>query len=58
MKCGGCENTVKDKLQQIDGVLSVSADHKAKQVEVEYENDKVELAVINDTIAEAGFTVE
>ncbi|MCK5191641.1 MAG: heavy-metal-associated domain-containing protein [Methylococcales bacterium] len=58
MKCGGCETTVKDKLMVVDGVISVTADHKGKKVEVEFESEKVSLDSIRDVIAEAGFSVE
>ena len=57
MKCGGCETTVKDKLMVVDGVISVTADHKGKKVEVEFESEKVSLDSIRDVIAEAGFSV-
>lgn len=58
MKCGGCENNIKDKLQAIDGVSSVTASFKDNQVTVEFDPEKVNLEVIQNTITEAGFTVE
>lgn len=57
MKCGGCETTVKDKLMEIDGVISVAADHKGKKVEVEFESEKVSLDTIRSVIEGAGFAV-
>ena len=58
MKCGGCESNVTDKLTAIDGVLSVMASSKDKEVRVEFDADKTNLDVIEDVITEAGFTVE
>lgn len=58
MKCGGCENTINNTLAAIDGVLSVNASHKDKQVEVEFEPEKTDLDAIEDAIINAGFTVE
>lgn len=58
MKCGGCEANVTSKLNAVDGVLSVNASSKNKQVDVEFDTEKTSLDVIADAIADAGFTVE
>ena len=58
MKCGGCENNVKDRLQAVDGVTSVAASFKDNQVTVEFDNEKVNLDAIKSVITQAGFTVE
>lgn len=58
MKCGGCESNVTDKLTAIDGVLSVMASSKDKEVRVEFDAEKTNLDVIEDAITDAGFTVE
>ncbi len=58
MKCGGCEANVTNKLQSIDGVLSVSASSKNRQVSIEYDADKINRQIISDAITAAGFTVE
>ncbi len=57
MKCGGCENTVKTKLQELDGVISVAPSFKENQVTVEFDNEKVDLDTIKSVITQAGFTV-
>jgi copper chaperone len=57
MKCGGCETNVTDKLQAINGVLSVKASFKDKEVSVEFDAEKTSLDEIEDTITNAGFTV-
>ena len=58
MKCGGCESNIFEKLSAIEGVLSVKASHKDNEVCVEFDAGKTSLDVIEDTIADAGFTVE
>lgn len=58
MKCGGCETNITGKLKAIDGVLSVNASSKDKEVNVEFDAEKISLDVITDTIIDAGFTVE
>jgi len=58
MKCGGCETNVTTKLQAIDGVFSVNASSKDKEVKVEFDTERTSLAVIVDTVIEAGFSVE
>lgn len=58
MKCGGCENTINTAVGAIDGVLSVKASHADAKVEVEFEPDKTNLEQIEDTIIDAGFSVD
>ncbi len=58
MKCGGCETNVTTKLKAIDGVLSVNASSKDKEVNVEFDAEKTSLDVITGAIIDAGFTVE
>jgi len=58
MKCGGCEANVTSKLEAIDGVLSVQASSKDKEVNVEFDAEKTSLDAITKAVANAGFTVE
>jgi copper chaperone len=58
MKCGGCENTVKGKLQSVDGIKAVSASFKTNTVSVEFNSAVVNLDTIKSVITEAGFSVE
>ncbi len=58
MKCGGCENTIKSKLSEIAGVLTVNASHQAKRVDVEFDPEQIDLEEIEDAIMEAGFSVD
>ena len=58
MRCGGCETNVTNKLQAIDGVLSVSASSKNNEVNVDFDSGKTSLDAITSTITDAGFSVE
>jgi copper chaperone len=57
MKCGGCENTVKEKLHAVDGISAVTPSFKNNEVSVEFDADKVNLDTIKNVITQAGFTV-
>lgn len=58
MKCGGCETNVTDKLQAIDGIVSVKASSKDKTVSVDFDAEKTGLDAIKNAITSAGFTVQ
>lgn len=57
MKCGGCEATIKNKLSDIPGILSVTPSHQTKLVEVEFDPDEIDVEAIEDAIIDAGFSV-
>jgi copper chaperone CopZ len=57
MKCGGCENNVKEKLSGLAGIESVNADHKANSVEVTFDQSTINLEAIKQAIADAGYVV-
>ena len=58
MKCGGCENIVRTRLGAVDGVKSVQASSKEKNVSVEFDADKVTLEAIKGVIQSAGYSVQ
>ncbi len=58
MKCGGCESSVKSKLNSLEGVISVIAISKEKKVEVEFDPKAIKLEAISFAINEAGYCVE
>jgi copper chaperone len=58
MKCGGCENTLKTKLEMLEGISAVVAKHTEKTVEVTFEPEKIDEEGIVDAIISAGFDVE
>ena len=58
MKCGGCGTNITGKLEAINGVISVKASFKDKEVSVQYDTEKTSLDALKDTITGAGFTVK
>jgi copper chaperone len=58
MKCGGCETTVKTKLSEMAGVISVEANCKENNVTVELDQSVTDISSLSNAITEAGFTVE
>ncbi|MHC3438008.1 heavy-metal-associated domain-containing protein [Natrialbaceae archaeon A-gly3] len=57
MACGGCEENVKDALEALAGVSSVSADHEQDRVRVEHDASTVDVDAIADAIESAGYNV-
>lgn len=58
MKCGGCENSLTNKLMALDGVESVLALHQQKRVELRFDPSKISVDDLEDAISDAGFKVE
>lgn len=57
MKCDACENLIHDALMGKEGVIEAKADHQAKRVEIDYDESKVALDVLKQTIVDQGFKV-
>ncbi|MCX8048970.1 MAG: cation transporter [Methylohalobius sp.] len=57
MKCDACENLIRDALMGREGVVAVKADHKAKCVEIDYNENQIDLDALKQTIVERGFKV-
>ena len=55
MMCGGCENRVKNALENIEGVKNVTADHTTGNVNVVY--DAVDVKMLEETIEDIGYEV-
>ena len=60
MHCGGCENWVKNAVGDIKGVKSVSADHEACKVNVEFKKDVDDntISLVKEAIERLDFKVE
>ena len=58
MKCGGCENTIKQALADKQGVIAVEAKHGDNWVAVEFDEVVLEEDDVIELIEEAGFSVE
>ena len=53
IKCGGCANTIMNKLNKLDGVEQVSVDIEAGRVSVEASDDSREQLV--QTLLQSGY---
>lgn len=58
MKCGGCENAIKLRLSELDGVLNVEASHLNKKVDVVFDESKISVEEIEDSIEASGFILD
>jgi copper chaperone len=54
LKCGGCESTIKNKLNSIEGVQKVSINQEEDSVAVEY-NDEVKRETITSMLHHLGY---
>ena len=57
MKCGGCENNLKEALGSQPGVIGVRPSHKEAAVELDIDAANADLATIKKVITDQGFTV-
>ena len=56
MMCGGCENRVKNALENIEGVEKATADRNTGNVNVIF-NDTTTKEVIEETIEDIGYEI-
>jgi copper ion binding protein len=56
MDCGGCEDSIRKAVSQIEGVKSVSANHSSGKVQVVFAGDVDETGV-RSAIEDAGYEV-
>lgn len=56
MTCSGCENRIKNALNEIEGFESVTASHETKEVNITL-SDEVDEEIIKETITDLGFEV-
>ncbi len=56
MVCGGCENRIKNALEEIKGVEKVEADYKTGIVKI-LANENIDRKAMKDTIEDIGFEV-
>lgn len=57
MTCGGCEQAVTRALQTLPGVEKVVASHRANEVNVTFDPERVTVPAIRDKVALLGYTV-
>jgi copper chaperone CopZ len=57
MKCGGCESSVKNLLEALEGVVLAAADHAANQVDIDFDAALVSLDELKQAVSDAGYAV-
>ncbi|NTW32495.1 MAG: heavy-metal-associated domain-containing protein [Bacteroidetes bacterium] len=55
MKCGGCENNVKNAINDLPGIIDVKTDISASTVTIIYNGDENLLPVFRQVLEEAGY---
>lgn len=55
MSCVGCEVTLEESLSKLEGVVSVRASHKKKEVVIEYDSTRTDLGALRTQIRAAGY---
>jgi copper chaperone CopZ len=58
MTCTGCENTIKAKIEKLDGIKSVTASHTGGNAIVAYDTTKTDMLQIAETINSCGYKTE
>jgi len=58
MKCGGCSSGLKTKLEAVEGVNTVEANHKDNSVDVNFDENTIDEDSIKQFIEDAGYSVE
>ena len=57
MSCDGCESTVKNALEALEGVTSATANHEASEVRVTHNEATVDDDALRGTVEDAGYEV-
>lgn len=57
MSCGHCVSSVESNVGKLDGVNEVKVHLESGKVDISYEEDKVTLDVIKETIDDQGYDV-
>ena len=55
MDCTQCEITLREFLEELDGVLDARPDHRSESVVVRYDDERVQLPAIREQIQAAGY---
>ena len=54
ISCGHCVNTIKNELEELDGIIKVAGNPEKKEIEVECESPAT-LELIKETLAEINY---
>ena len=55
MTCGGCVKSVTKVLNGLDGVRSATVSLENKNAQVEFDEDKIQIAQLVEAVEDAGF---
>lgn len=58
MSCTGCENTIKESVTAVQGVMEVTASFKTGEAIVKFDSTKTDLEKISAAITDAGYVVK
>lgn len=58
MTCSGCENTIKNGLGKMDGIVEVKASHENNKVSIKLEKNKLSREEIIQQIETIGYKVD
>jgi len=58
MTCASCARTIEKKLGKLDGVKKVSVNFATEKLSIVFDSNKVDEAVINETVKDAGYDLE
>ena len=56
--CGHCELSVREALDELDGVEGANADHTKGEVQLTYDASRVSDEELREAIEEAGYTLQ
>lgn len=55
ISCGHCVSSVKNRVGQLDGVVSVDASAETKVIDITFDSDKVSLEKLQAELADEGY---
>lgn len=58
MMCEGCQENIRNTLQDLEGIESLEVSLEHKNAEISYNPDKLSQDKINEAINEAGYSVD
>lgn len=58
LKCSGCAKAVENAVSAVEGVEKTSVDFEAKKLTVEFQQDKVDVQRIIESVSKVGYQAE
>ena len=54
LKCGGCENTIRRKLSEIDGLSNIEINHESSEISFDSSSDSI-MEVAKNLLSKIGY---